>query len=230
MKNVLYPIADLTDALLVLLKNLTTSDWHKQTELNCCKVDALANHLIEAHHPNAKPKNFTVPKPLDSDIHLLSKKIEDLKKALEDSPTLTQNSSEASQHYCYCWLLQQYIRQAINSHLLLAYKFYFPFLNEVMFALPNHYLSVDAKEGTNIKIEIVGDAGGVWAIEKTKSAWQFINSNEPTFSNIIYLDQQIAWLLFSNALHVSEIGQYFQIIGDRKLGSHFLSLRAEAFV
>jgi hypothetical protein len=103
--------------------------------------------------------------------------------------------------------------------------FYFPFLNAVMQNLANHYLNMYAEIGTTLLVEIVGQAGGKWIIQKQQIGWKNIESQYDGADATIYLDQQLAWLLFDGALNLNEIGQYYQIIGNKRLGNHFLNFR-----
>ncbi len=228
MTNVLNPPSDLKALFIKLLQDLKPSDWQKPTEFNKLEVSILIKELLNLHSVKSEVFNTEVlnpnisKQPIDS---FLLKEIECFKSELHTLPIVEDIQVNMTQNYTRCWLLQQYIRQVINNHALLEQKFYSPFLNYTMASLPSHYSNSQAKVGEKIKIEIVGDAGGVWIIERTPLDWKFANAEEQVFTATVYLDQQIAWLLFSNALHVSEIGQYYQIIGDKNLGSHFLGLR-----
>jgi hypothetical protein len=41
----------------------------------------------------------------------------------------------------------------------------------------------------------------------------------------VYIDQNIAWILFSGGIDIYEAAQYWQVIGNQELGRHVLSLR-----
>ncbi len=226
MINVQYPFLDLTEALITLLKKLKPTDWDRITLLNNYKISTLANKLIKFHGNNLtqlpKVSNYNIGE-VDTvvDIKIIKVGIDTLENILNKERTVGEVSET---QYCYCWLLQQYIRQALNNQHLLEKAFYFPFLNSIMQSFTSHYQFIEAKEAVIVKAEIVGDAGGVWLIEKTKTGWSSIDQDKPA-DVTIYLDQQIAWLLFSNTLHVNEIGQFYQLFGDKQLRNHFLNMR-----
>lgn len=136
----------------------------------------------------------------------------------------SENWFDIAREYTERWLHQQQIRQAINNQELLDAKFYFPYLKTAMQALPYTYLKVKAPIGTIVKVEIVGDAGGSWAIMKEKNFWNFIDSEVEEPNALIYIDQQIAWLLFSKGISPMDAGQYYQLHGDTELASHALKM------
>lgn len=230
MINVQYPFLDLTKALLSLIKNLKPADCDKKTLLKDYKITKLVKYLLALHINNLAQSADAFTLSLDEtdtslDLTFIAENINKLEKVLKNKGDVDIDKTKYSQ----AWLIQQYIRQALNNQDLIKKEFYFPFLDTLMLRLTTHYQHIKAEDGTAIKIEIVGEAGGVWVIEKTKIGWQKSSTNK--IADItVYLDQQIAWLLLSNALYVNEIGQFYQIIGDKSLGSHFLKMRTTPFL
>lgn len=135
-----------------------------------------------------------------------------------------QDGLSVHQTYAKNWLLQQQIRFALNDQLLLKRAYYFPFLDIILLALPQTYFNVKAPIGATVKVEIVGEAGGVWCIIKEKESWLLISQEIKNPTALIYIDQQIAWLLFSKGINPMDATQYYQIHGDVNLGSHALKL------
>lgn len=136
----------------------------------------------------------------------------------------SENWFDIAREYSERWLHQQQIRQAINDHKLLAPEFYHPFLQTVMQALPFTYQKIMAPIGSTIKVEIVGPAGGSWTIIKYENFWSFTEEEVITPDALVYIDQQIAWLLFSKGIETMDAAQYYQLHGDRELGSHVLKM------
>lgn len=225
MINVQYPFTDLTKALLTLIQVLKPTDWDKTTLFKNYKISLLITHLLKVHNDVIAHTDSFTPNVGNNDTVPTQDFVENQVKELKEN---LGNDNEVSQlQYSHCWLLQQYIRQALNNQDLLQSVFYSPFLEAVMNCFVSHYQAVDAEVGTVVKVEIVGEAGAIWAIEKVNTGWQKTNSDQ-TAATTLYLDQQIAWLLFANSLHVNEIGQFYQIIGNKLLGSHFLNMRSTA--
>lgn len=132
---------------------------------------------------------------------------------------------DIAREYTERWHHQQQIRQATGAASILQRELYYPFLDISMQALPFHYQSKMAAGGTGVKVNIVGDAGGSWIIVKTNSGWEFTDITPGTFTNV-YIDQNIAWLLFSRGIGILEAEQYWQISGDYELGFHALKMTA----
>ncbi|HET8828061.1 MAG TPA: hypothetical protein VFM79_01910 [Pelobium sp.] len=226
MINVQYPFTDLTKALLTLIQTLKPTDWDKTTLFKNYQISLLITHLLKVHIDIiAHPHHSFTPNIDNNDTALTRGFVENQVKEIKE--ILVKDKKVSQVQYSHCWLVQQYIRQALNNQDLLQRIFYFPFLDATMNGFVSYYLAVDAEKGTIIKVEIVGEAGAIWAIEKAKIGWQKTSSAH-TATTTLYLDQQIAWLLFANSLHVNEIGQYYQIIGNKLLGSHFLNMRTTA--
>ncbi|OAQ39102.1 hypothetical protein A5893_10555 [Pedobacter psychrophilus] len=133
---------------------------------------------------------------------------------------------DIAREYSERWLHQQQIRQALNDQILLESKFYHPFLEISMQALPHTYKNIEANNGDTLKVEIVGEAGGTWCIIKKNDRWNFTEENEKNPKALIYIDQQIAWLLFSGGINPMDASQYYQIHGDFNLASQVLKMKS----
>jgi hypothetical protein len=79
--------------------------------------------------------------------------------------------------------------------------------------------------GDVLKVEIVGKAGGVWSIVKKNNEWVSTSDDNINPKALIYIDQQIAWLLFSGGINPTDAGQYYQINGDVNLASYVLEMK-----
>jgi len=135
-----------------------------------------------------------------------------------------QDKLDIHHHYSKSWLKQQQIRFALNDQFLLKRTYYFPFLDTLMQSLPQTYFDVTTHIGATVKVEIVGEAGGVWCIIKEKENWILTQQVINNPSALVYIDQQIAWLLFSKGINPMDAAQYYQIHGDVNLGSYALKL------
>lgn len=135
------------------------------------------------------------------------------------------NRFDIAREYTERWIHQQQIRQAVGAKSILCRELYHPFLHICMQALPYHFRDMETAVGTMIKVEIVGEAGGIWSIVRREQKWEFTNAAGEITSRI-YLDQNIAWMLFSKGIEISQAAQYWQVTGDQEMGRHALSLRA----
>lgn len=136
----------------------------------------------------------------------------------------SENWFDIAREYTERWLHQQQIRFALNDQKLLERDFYSPYLKTAIQALPYAYLKVKAPIGAIVKVEIVGPAGDCWVIQREKNNWNFIDNNVENPDALVYIDQQIAWLMFSKGINVLEAQQYYQLHGDTELGSYALKM------
>jgi uncharacterized protein (TIGR03083 family) len=138
---------------------------------------------------------------------------------------ISTNRFDVAREYTERWHHQQQIRQAVGAKSIMNREFYNPFLQICMQSLPYHFRSFESVEDTLIRVEIVGDAGGVWSIIRKGSGWEFSDKSGEITSQI-YIDQNIAWILLSNGIEINQAKQYWQLIGNQELGMHVLALRA----
>jgi len=132
---------------------------------------------------------------------------------------------DIAREYTERWHHQQQIRQATGAASILQRELYHPFLDISMQALPFHFKSKMPATGVRLKVNIVGDAGGSWTILKNNTGWEFTDPQSEAHT-LVYVDQNIAWMLLSRATDILEAEQYWQISGDYELGFHALKMTA----
>lgn len=195
--------------LLAYLNELN-ADWVKAYQRVSPQI--IVNQLRHAYD-----ELYTYLKSLDPDAPAIFP----VSWAGEDHST---NRFDIEREYTEQWHHQQQIRLAVGAPSILNPEFYHPFLQICMKALPYHYLCMDAREGSVVRIEIVGDAGGVWCIQQLSGSWCFADSADQADS-MVFIDQNIAWMLFSKAIDINQAAQFWQVIGNKQLGAHALSMR-----
>jgi len=138
---------------------------------------------------------------------------------------ISDNRFDIAREFTERWLHQQQIRQAVGARSLLDRHLYNPFLEICMKALPYHFRDLSPAINTMISVEIVGDAGAVWSIIRREQKWEFTFAERQADAHV-YIDQNIAWMLFSKGIDIYESGQYWQVTGDQDLGRHVLLMRS----
>ncbi len=247
MIDVLPLFPDLNESLITFLNNLKPADWHRKTVCNQWNVRDIAAHLLDT---SIKKLSLSRDRFIIDDKQKLGNKdwVKTIKgispiiltemisiyqnqllayfKQLKptDQALLGESISEISKAYQERWLHQQQIRYAFNDQFLLQPKFYSPFLEIFMLALPVKYSKIEAPSATVVEVKIAGPAGKSWYIKKQSNSWVFSNNDHQKPSASVYIDQQIAWLLFSKGILLNEAAQYYHINGDKNLGQHALSM------
>jgi uncharacterized protein (TIGR03083 family) len=138
----------------------------------------------------------------------------------------SQNWFHIAREYTEKWHHQQQIREAIGvQHELMIPELYNPCIDTLLRALPYTYRDINAAVGTLIKVNITGDGGGTWYIERTFASWRFVKNlamAEP--SATVSIPTGVAWKLFTRAITADKVGDKIQIQGDQELISPILSM------
>ncbi|HVH85088.1 MAG TPA: maleylpyruvate isomerase N-terminal domain-containing protein [Terriglobales bacterium] len=176
------------------------------------------------------------PRVLTDWLELTSKQVYDFFRTLDPfGPALwsvawagedqSANWFDIAREYTERWHHQQQIRVAVNRPGIAHRQLYFPVLDTFMRGLPHAFRGVEAPYGTTLEVQITGEAGGSWWLEKTESSWTLcerIDRSEAT----ITIDQELAWKVFTKAVDSGTAVQYVKIAGDRSLAQRVLSLVA----
>jgi uncharacterized protein (TIGR03083 family) len=140
--------------------------------------------------------------------------------------TESQNWFHIAREYTEKWHHQQQIREAIGvQHALMTPELFYPCIDTFLRALPYAYKDLDTAIGALIKIEITGEGGGIWFIEKTFSGWRFVKNlamAEP--SATVAMPTGIAWKLFTKAITANEVQEEIITQGDNELLKPILSM------
>ncbi|MBC7653779.1 MAG: hypothetical protein H7098_04800 [Oligoflexus sp.] len=220
MMNLLPLIIDLNLELISLLKGVDENGWKRKllaidesVELAFKRLvldDYKLINLINTFDEKAEDIKYLISL-YENDQHKLNIYIGKLEDEILEK------------EYEKRWLSHQKIFNALNKQTLLQPKYYHPYLSLVLSRLPALYNEVKANRGDILRIEIVGDAGGTWIIKKDIDRWFFCDVDN--YTTLIYIDQQIAWLLFSGLIDVLYATQYYQIHGEIALANSVLQLR-----
>ena len=136
------------------------------------------------------------------------------------------NWFDIGREYTERWLHQQQIREAVGAPPLTARQWLHPTLDIFVRALPFTYREVQSEVGRSLRIEIQGDAGGVWTLKRTADGWRLFAGSNGSPSTTVSLSQEIAWKLFSKGRSPEQARRSVSIDGDLRLGQPMLSALA----
>jgi uncharacterized protein (TIGR03083 family) len=128
------------------------------------------------------------------------------------------NWFDLGREYTERWLHQQQIREAVGAPGLNARRWLHPTLDIFVRALPFTYGPVEAQPGTAVRLEITGDAGGVWTVARGPSGWELFTDSAASPSADVTMNQDVAWKLFSKGLRPEQARREVRIEGDQRLG------------
>jgi uncharacterized protein (TIGR03083 family) len=176
------------------------------------------------------------PRVLIDLIEITSKEVYELFRGLDpNAPALwgvswageetSANWFDIAREYTERWHHQQQIRVAVNRPGISSRELYFPVLDTFMRGMPHAFRSVEAREGTVVEIQITGEAGGSWFVERASSSWR-VADQMPSADATLKMDQELAWRVFTKGLDAIAAAKEVAISGDRSLAMQALSLVA----
>jgi hypothetical protein len=244
MNNTLNLFQKLNANLIELILDLSWVQWNKDTAHRNWKVKDIASQILydirynlpslsNGFESNPVQLNTSEDFSADSLIAELQFLQEQINSYTSDNTIIGDQLSagrpagsqiDIFKFYAQIWLYQQQIRQSLGVSLLLDFNFYHPFLAYCFHFLPSHFKNFHSPVGTLISIEVVGDSRGMWSLIRRDHCWELSVQHEHSDAQV-YIDQNIAWILFSGGIDIYEAAQYWQVIGNQELGRHVLSLR-----
>jgi uncharacterized protein (TIGR03083 family) len=138
----------------------------------------------------------------------------------------SRNWFDIGREYTERWLHQQQIREAVGAPPLTARKWLHPTLDIFVRALPFTYREVQSEVGRSLRVEIQGDAGGVWTLMRAAEGWRLFAGSDHSPSANVSLSQEAAWKLFSKGLSSEQARRSVSIDGDLRLGQPMLEALA----
>jgi uncharacterized protein (TIGR03083 family) len=126
---------------------------------------------------------------------------------------------DIAREYTERWVHHAQIRLALGCEPLVQRRWLHPVLDAFMRSLPRAYQTVKADEGARVEVEIGGDAGGRWTVQRGRDRWHLVAAcdGEPTAT--VRMDQDTAWRLLSRTISVDAALPAIRIEGDPLLGS-----------
>jgi uncharacterized protein (TIGR03083 family) len=124
------------------------------------------------------------------------------------------------------WHHQQQIRLATHRPGIMTPDLYHPVLDCFLRGLPHALLDVNASPGTVLLVEISGECGGQWFLERGAETWNLVPKPGGGFTVRVTVPQELAWRLFTKGIDRSSARAQLEFDGDRDLGEKILDLTA----
>ncbi len=121
---------------------------------------------------------------------------------------IAPNWFDLAREYTEKWHHQMHIREAVGAPGLTSGHYLHPVLDTFVRALPHVYRDVPAPEGTQVVLEITGDAGDTWTLVRQGptgsaaqgKAWRLYQGMGSNLTARVSMDQDTAWHLFTKGL------------------------------
>lgn len=140
--------------------------------------------------------------------------------------TKSGNWFDLAREYTERWIHQQQIREAVGAPSITSKKYLSPVINTLVRAIPYWYETVDANEGARILIEINGNSGGNWILEKSKDHWVLSAVLTDTYDEKIRLTEDTAWRLLMRSISKEDGKDLVEFSSGNELCMKFLDVKA----
>jgi hypothetical protein len=139
------------------------------------------------------------------------------------------NWLDLAREYTERWHHQQHIRDAVGKPGLKEPLFFAPILDAFVRAMPFTFQDIVAPEGTCVTLNITGDSGNDWTIQRENKSWQLYLGTTGNPAAQVMIDQEDAWRLFTKGIDPKQGRRHASITGAEDLGGrifHMVSIIA----
>lgn len=123
------------------------------------------------------------------------------------------------------WHHQQQIRLAVNRPGIMTPELYRPVLDTFARGLPHAYREASTAVGSRVCLDVVGECGGRWVIEREETRW-IAAGLQGSFTARVEMPEAIAWRVFTKGISREEALALSMLEGDRGLGLRVFDLVA----
>ncbi len=141
--------------------------------------------------------------------------------------TVSENWFDMAREFTERWHHHQQIREAVGASPLTQAEYLFPVIDTLIRAVPWWYSDMAAEAGTQIHIEITGEAGGLWTLLRSINKWELKTGfSETTAEAEIKLSDDTAWRFLTRTINSSQAADLIQFSGNLQLAKNFLRVKA----
>jgi len=139
----------------------------------------------------------------------------------------SENWFHIAREYTEKWHHQQQIREAIGgASPLFEERFFKPYLDTSLRALPHYLQSANAEKGDTFSLFVTGPGGGEYHLIYEDGSWSFCE-NLPSYSvTKVHIDDQVIWRLFSRQISQEELTNRTSVFGKKEPAEAFLHMKA----
>jgi uncharacterized protein (TIGR03083 family) len=162
--------------------------------------------------------------------------------------TESANWFDLAREYSERWHHQAQIREAAGAPMLYEQRLYAPVIATMVRGIPHTLRSLDASEGTHVRLVVTGLGTSEWSIVRESGKWYLTTlpwqsqsnsgsssirvsiGEEPTneeqkhqdFDAFVALDPDTAWRVFTKAISYEDARQRALVVGDEQLAERVL--------
>ncbi|MBL8216452.1 MAG: maleylpyruvate isomerase N-terminal domain-containing protein [Bryobacterales bacterium] len=124
------------------------------------------------------------------------------------------------------WHHQQQIRLAVDKPGILTAEFYRPVMETFLLGAPYAYREIGASVGQAVRVEVSGEAGGVWWLVRGEAGWALRDEEQGEVAASVMMPQEVAWRVFTKGIPREEAMAVCRVEGDAALGGALFRLTA----
>lgn len=138
----------------------------------------------------------------------------------------SENWFHIAREYTEKWHHQQQIRLAVGCEQeLLEEKWYLPYLDTSVRALPYHYRNVEGKDKDLIKFTFLGKREKSWFLYYD-NGWELLTSTNIRPMSEVKIKDNFAWKIFTKGITKEKAIESSEIVGDKRLGEKIFDMIA----
>lgn len=131
---------------------------------------------------------------------------------------------DVAREYTERWVHQQQIRDAVGRPGLKDPRYLGPVLEAFVHALPRALQSVEAPDGTAVRLVVTGEAGGRWVAVRDGERWALGEDTGQDAAATVTLDQDVAWRLWTRGITIDDARPPIRTEGDPELAARMLEM------
>lgn len=138
----------------------------------------------------------------------------------------SKNWFHIAREYTEKWHHQQQIRLAVGDEKeLLKDKWYLPYLDTSVRALPHHYRDVEGEAKDLVKFTFLGETEQSWFLYY-ENGWDLLTSVTAEPKSEVRIRKEYAWKIFTKGMTREEAIESSEISGNKKLGEKIFDMIA----
>ncbi len=138
----------------------------------------------------------------------------------------SKNWFHIAREYTEKWHHQQQIRFAIgDEQKLLENKWYLPYLDTSVRAIPHHYRDVEGAKKDLVKFTFIGKTEKSWFLQY-KNDWELFTSASQEPKCEVKIRNEYAWKIFTKGITREKAIEASEIIGEKRLGEKIFDMVA----
>jgi Mycothiol maleylpyruvate isomerase N-terminal domain len=139
--------------------------------------------------------------------------------------TISENWFDLGREFTEHWHHQQQIREAVATAALSNKKYLSPVIQLFMYSTPFWYRDIEARDESSFNIEIIGESGGRWSLQRINSGWA-LNDKFTESELYITMREDTAWRFFTRSNPVESFRNKIEMSEDNELLRNFMNVKA----